>query len=75
MLVVDALVDETCIAAAQVVAKLGNIIRCASGISSSKSMQGQTLVTKGIGILNLIKDINGKTSHLNKGEIVAYSDI
>ena len=38
-------------------------------------MSGQTLVAEGIGVLNLIKEINSKTSHLQHNEIVIYSDM
>ena len=40
-----------------------------------KSVSGQTLVAEGVGILNLLRKINKKTSHLESGAITVFSDM
>ena len=58
-----------------VVTTLENELRWVGNMHSTKWISGQTPVAEGIGILNLISEINKKTSHLESGAITVYSDM
>ena len=73
--VVDASVDKRCMTASWIVTTNECKPRCYYTIKNNMQMSGQTLVAEGIGVLNLIKEINSKTSHLQHNEIVIYSDM
>ena len=62
-------------AAFWVITTLENQVQNIGSVSSSKQVLGQTPIAEGVGVLNLIKDINNKTKHIELGEIVVYIDI
>ena len=72
---VDASVDKRYIAVYWVITTSENEPRCAGNIYSTKWISGQTPVAEGVRILNILREINKKTSHLELEDITVYSDM
>jgi len=72
---VDASVEENYMVAFWIITTVENQVYETGEVTSSKWAIGQTPVAEGIGVLNLVKDINNKTQHLASGEITVYTDM
>jgi len=72
--VIDTSVDERFIAAYWVVTTLDERGKYTNNILSSKRTNEAVPTAEGIGLLNLIKEINNQTKHMIEGKIIIYSD-
>jgi len=72
--VVDASVKERYIAAYWLITTLEESRKYSNNISSSNWVNGAIPAAEGLGLLNLIREINTKTKHISIGEIVIYCD-
>ena len=66
---VDVSIDERFIAAFWVIAALEERGKCVNRVTSSKWVNSATPEAEGLGLLNLVKEINNNTKHLTEGEI------
>ena len=66
---VDASIDELFMAAFWVISTLKEKGKHGNDITSSKWVNEATPVAKGLGLLNLVKQINNKTKHLTGGKL------
>ena len=71
---VDASIDERFMAAYWVITTVDEAEKYTNAITSSKWINGTIPAAEGLGLYNLIKEINSKTRHITGGEIIVYSD-